>query len=95
VKSSFGKAIALMAFGWYLMLPPWPNGFTGPPEYKAPFSSWYIYYSSDSAKDCELVRADNLLSKRRKAEKGWVLIPKVFWEASECIASDDPRLKCP
>jgi len=83
MKPRHAAALALM--GWYLLIPT-------PGHYDAPLSYWGHYDSYDTAKECseaqlELVkRAENPNWKDPRLPVGSV-------KASECIASDDPRLK--
>jgi hypothetical protein len=87
---------SLAVLGWYLMVPP----LTGRPapddlNLDAPLGRWTVYEAFDRAAECEeaKVRADeNLLAADQAGH------PRPAWAhgqitMSQCIASDDPRLK--
>jgi hypothetical protein len=85
-------AAVLALVGWYLMVPPaliWKKKAMDAPDNNAPLSKWQIYSSHDSAKECE--KAARVLRESYKAKHdngelwGWSI---------NCIATDDPRLKC-
>ena len=88
-------AAALALVGWYLMMP-----F---PKTKCPDKSLndYIHVKSyDTAKDCEKDKVDLIEQTRqpnyavREGFKSWtVLQVRTMLQVSECIATDDPRLK--
>jgi len=96
MKPRHAAAFALV--GWYLLLPP-----TFPDQLKvnidAPISKWEHYAAFDSAQDCESTiqylndqdkkftsaqRANPTTDEQSRAEQHVM---------SECIATDDPRLK--
>jgi hypothetical protein len=74
-------AAALASVGWYLMVPPSPNTHR-------PITEWFHLSSHDTAEDCETSRvklADAYKNDNSEKEKQVIM--------SECIATDDPRLK--
>ena len=76
-------AATLALVGWYLMVPP--------KELDAPISSRVEFGSYYTAKECEQAR--EWLAKRIKAgtSKSKMTHDQAVW--SECVESDDPRLK--
>ena len=92
-------AVALALVGWYLMTPP----LSGRPgayvvSDGAALSQWHIDQSFDSAIECEQARIDHVASERYIAEKAGhpnpgedVLVRDAM--TSQCIATNDPRLK--
>jgi hypothetical protein len=84
-------AAALVLVGWYLMLPP---VFKGIPHSSDPLGDWIIFDSFDKASECKAAK-----DKRGNEVAGWVRehalkeAAAAQWEESQCIASDDPRLK--
>jgi hypothetical protein len=78
-------AVTLALVGWYLMVPPKAG-------VHAPLSEWVTLFSFDTALECH--RADiamiQVLEKYKKPESAQILEAMTD---SECIASDDPRLK--
>ena len=89
---------ALALVGWYLLMP-----FPKSPKAKSsdPSLNSYVHLRSyDTAKECEKDKAASLEETRQPHYatpdefKGWtVLQVRTMLEVSECIASDDPRLK--
>jgi hypothetical protein len=86
---------ALALVGWYLMIPTWGN-------IKAPLSEWWVYEPFDSASGCKAARDDLVKWTERNEKKGkkaLVLHTASGGDlsfdalASQCIATDDPRLK--
>jgi hypothetical protein len=94
-------AVALVLVGWYLMVPPvTPKGVV---DIDAPRSAWKNTGSFDSAQQCESTRILNptheaWLSVARSAglqgdNAGLERIWRQLLADSECIATDDSRLK--
>jgi hypothetical protein len=90
VKLRHAAAFALV--GWYLMLPPadYSNWQVNP---KAPLSEWVVNLTADSATECE---------NRREvfAQVNWTPTDTkkheffhALFQDSQCVATDDPRLK--
>jgi hypothetical protein len=88
-------AAALALVGWYLMLPPThlSNGhLVG--DTKTPFSDWTTLGSFDTAHECAKYQM-----KLIHSAKGQVYVRPFTYELpidpvySQCVASDDPRLK--
>lgn len=86
----------LALIGWYLMAPPLKWGPLRL-DSEAPLSSWGIIESFDTAKQCEAFRMRRL-EEINPSDTG--SFPKNMKQAaaaevffSQCIASDDPRLK--
>jgi hypothetical protein len=98
------RAAALSLLGWYLLSPP-PHadpksGDVSPVLIDAdrPLSEWKIAQSFSSAGECQAYLKDWIIEQRLKADS----LPKpTASEAfelnirsnSQCVASDDPRLK--
>lgn len=94
-------AAALALVGWYLMLPP-TAGVPGfplqrTPNDNAPLSKWTVLQAYDSAAACN-ARQSTLFkhAERRAATHSSHSSELREWRdelaASQCIASDDPRL---
>jgi hypothetical protein len=91
MKSRHGAALALV--GWYLMVP--IPGSDPIPDPVATFSKWVSIRSFDSAEGCEDARSNDIragtggpqLTAYTEQEIKRVLL------LSQCVASDDPRLK--
>ncbi len=82
-------AAALALVGWYLMVP-------APGNESAPLQYWSQLGSYDTAKACEQDRNQwyGMMERKGFALKNYQPEDvKRSWNASECIASDDPRLK--
>ncbi|HVA76756.1 MAG TPA: hypothetical protein VNF27_02630 [Candidatus Binataceae bacterium] len=97
----FRHAAALALVGWYLMLA--PRTSDKPPityDTTAPLSKWKIVGSYDTAKECDqgkdkipriiLQAEENMTSEQKSAYDQTILN---LLGASQCIATDDPRLK--
>lgn len=93
-------AAALALVGWYLMTPPLSYPTPGGPaslDYKAPLGTWTISRAFDSAKECEDYKL--MAEGRTKKDQnpiGETNAKERFANAlvfSQCIATDDPRLK--
>jgi len=82
---------ALALVGWYLMQPPWVSHNTF--DASAPLSRWKIATSFDSAADCENFLSSNGLYYRTHPNVKQADWFARLWGASQCIATDDPRLK--
>jgi hypothetical protein len=94
-------AAALVLVGWYLMVP--PLKIEGPPDdpktpvdvdTKAPLSQWKNIGSFDTAKQC-YDYPEHFLGMLRSngKEHGGDAMAKYWFDHSQCIATDDPRLK--
>ena len=89
-------AAALALVGWYLMVPP-PVVHSSVRDLDAPLSKWGIFSTHDSAAECE----QGLVAFYKLAKTELVANPSderdriQFYqlESSQCIATDDPRLK--
>jgi hypothetical protein len=89
---------AALSVGWYMMVPPLSQTVHFEVDYKAPLHSWPIMLAFDKAEACEDYRSRELEKYRASAATAARNIPQTFFNAllfSQCIASDDPRLKCP
>jgi hypothetical protein len=97
-------AAALALVGWYLMLPPLPQGKTAI-DTSAPIGTWLILSSHDSAEGCEHAKAEALQKySESTVRKVGVTAPtqtEVYHEPivgmhaplfATCIGTDDPRL---
>ena len=90
-------AVALALVGWYLMVPPiTPDNRKF--DVSAPMSGWTLLTSTDTAALCAEIK-----SKWSNGESGVVWVNHHYppearetallaLHASECIATDDPRL---
>ena len=86
--------------GWYLMVLPYVNRKLST---DAPVSIWEVYVATDSADECEAYKTETLklvgqqkLTDKDNAvtERGAKVIALWFQLSnSQCIATDDPRLK--
>ena len=84
-------AAALAVVGWYLMTPPWVA--QGTFDATAPVSKWHQASAYDSAAECQSYRSSMLdYYKAHPKAKDADWFERVFG-ASQCIATDDPRLK--
>lgn len=87
------RVAALTLVGWYLMLPPMING---QPATNEPLSTWTIWHAFDTATDCEANRDFKAKQMRELFKKNSADADKwgtLFGVDSQCVASDDPRLK--
>ena len=90
-------AAALPLVGWYLMVPPPVLHSSLPVDLAAPLSKWEIFSTHDSAAECEqgLVAFYKLSKTEQIAnpsdERNRIRFYQL--ESSQCIASDDSRLK--
>jgi hypothetical protein len=101
VKPRHAAALALV--GWYLMVPPIPQDPLLLADPTPPLAVWFLKQSFDTAKECERARraedheAELEMHDIAKAhaietqiERVQILMQSIF---SQCIATDDPRLK--
>jgi hypothetical protein len=90
-------AAALALVGWYLMVPPPVIHSSVPVNLDAPLSEWGIFSGHDSAAECEqtLVEFYKLAKTELVANPADERYRIRFYqlESSQCIASDDSRLK--
>jgi uncharacterized protein YfaP (DUF2135 family) len=90
-------AAALVLVGWYLMVPPPVPHSSVPVDLDAPLSKWRFFSTHDSAAQCEqgLVAFYKLAKTELAANPADERDRIQFYqlENSQCIASDDPRLK--
>jgi hypothetical protein len=87
---------AAVSVGWYMMVPPLSHTASFEADYRAPLSAWPIMRAFDSAEACEDYRSHEI--ERYKASSTTVPtnVPQAVLNAilfSQCVASDDPRLK--
>jgi hypothetical protein len=95
-----GHAAALALVGWYLMIPPrisdWPVLVY---DTNAPLSKWQQGGSFDTAKECNEDKKKTGMLMLQASEKNGVDKQKAMQSimamlsGTQCIASDDPRLK--
>jgi hypothetical protein len=81
-----------------MMVPPMSQTVHFGVDYKVPPHSWPIMRAFDKAEACEDYRSHELEKYRASAATAAKNIPQTFFNAllfSQCVASDDPRLKCP
>ncbi len=84
---------ALALVGWYLMVPTVTSSHDRPAKINSdkPIAQWTVWQSFDSAELCERARAD---MKFKLQGKGMLSARDLsFLHFSQCIATDDPRLK--
>ena len=94
----FRSTAGLAFVGWYLMPPPLSQTVRFEVDYKAPLNSWQIMRAFDKAEACEDYRNHELEKYRASAVAEPTNIPQTFSNAilfSQCVVSNDPRLKCP
>jgi hypothetical protein len=87
---------ALVLAGWYLMLPPMGGGQIGVDD-QAPLSKWTVSSGFDTAAGCNAAQA-KLIVDTMKLGKPPTLNAMRIQKAiadSQCIATNDPRLKDP
>jgi hypothetical protein len=95
MKPRYGTALALV--GCYLRVPPPVLRSSLPVDLGAPLSEWRLFSVHDSAAECE----QGLVAFYKVAKTELVANPAderdriQFYqlENSQCVASDDPRLK--
>jgi len=100
-------AVAFALLGWYLLIPPvfsamgdHPRAFN---DLSAPINKWDIQASFDSEAGCEKekarIRTEAPLRLKFASEhpdqdqNGNIAAVAQAWQLSECVTSDDPRLK--
>ena len=91
------RAAAFSLVAWYLMVPPSVPHSSPPVDLNAPLSKWRLFSIHDSAAECE----QGLVAFYKVAKTELVANPAderdriQFYqlENSQCVASDDPRLK--
>src|SRR5712671_5614732 len=91
------RQITALAVGWYMMVPPLSHTVRFEVDYRAPLISWPIMRSFDSAEGCEDYRSHELEQYKASAMAAPTNIPQTFSNAilfSQCVANDDPRLRC-
>jgi hypothetical protein len=90
-------AAALALVGWYLMVPPPQFHSRMPVDPDAPLSKWTVFSSYDSAAECNRdwlehsKLAKTKLAANPSDEKARIEFHQLM--SSQCIATDDPRLK--
>jgi hypothetical protein len=92
-----GRAALLALFGWYLMVPPPVVHNRLPVDLEAHLSEWRLFSTHDSAAECE----QGLVAFYKAAKAELLAHPADesdrtrFYqlESSQCVSSDDPRLK--
>jgi len=91
-------AAAVALVGWYLMIPPViEKAGSYEADFNAPLSRWSVNSPFDSASECRAVNANLVLQQRRVFDQAqvhsrdWAVAQRLV--VSQCIASDDPRLK--
>jgi hypothetical protein len=99
-------AAMLALVGWYLMVPPYNDNFVV--NTHAPLSQWQVFQAYDDAFACNAVQAQGMktasdkLKHREKhvheyppgtAYRDRFIAQQWQYLDSQCIASDDPRLK--
>ena len=77
---------ALALVGWYLLIP-----LEGPTT-MCPSGYWSHYDSYDTAKECSQAQLD-LVKRIENSPSNFPKVPLDMVKASECIETDDPRLK--
>ncbi len=84
------QSLGLVLLGWYLMIPPLARS-AGPAKYDrdAPLGKWFVYGTYDSAHECEGSKWLNREGVKQKPQDPM----KAAFDAAQCIATDDPRLK--
>jgi hypothetical protein len=100
-------AAALVLVGWYLLIPPVFSPMGGHPrafnDLNAPINRWDIQGSFNSDASCEKEKARirkeaplrlNFAHEHPEQDQnGNIAAVAEAWQRSECVASDDPRLK--
>jgi hypothetical protein len=89
----FRHASTLVLIGWYLMLPPPMASNHRLPDTNAPLSGWTHLGTYHQPGECHAARTKIY----RKAEKSPPTVSNRFFKdqiaASQCVATNDPRLK--
>ena len=98
-------AAALALVGWYLMWPPlrvtwldWLKGSSSESLQKyAPLSEWSVHKAFSSPAECNAAQAaevqDTMNDLQKDQSNDQLKIPAESAIYSQCIATDDPRLK--
>jgi hypothetical protein len=91
-------AAALALVGWYLMAPPYvrvPGTQTFRLDFTAPLASWHAIQSFDTAEECanDQGNVPEALKKLGPMSDTILEQVKAMMAVSQCISSDDPRLK--
>jgi len=92
---NFRHAAALALVGWYLMVPPHLTDTTF--DSKAPLSEWSVYAAFDTAVACDGAQASEEQGRKSKVAANpnnaafKSLVKSLL--SSQCIATEDPRLK--
>ena len=86
MSTNLRLTLTLALVGWYLMVPPLKGGIDDP---RAPLSKWTIFTPEETRKTCVEERNGWLEASIQQHDVGRV---RAF-RLSECIATDDPRLK--
>jgi len=85
-------AAALALVGWYLMVPPRVIQSQTTEQqtfdYGAPLSKWTVSSAYDAAHECEGAKFLNREGHKQNSDP-----LKAAFDAAQCIATDDPRLK--
>jgi hypothetical protein len=84
------QAAALALVGWYMMMPPPDPLDRLHANFDAPLSQWRISRAFDNAEDCNNFRDQWQDYAKRKNLSSRMQDAAAF---SQCVASDDPRLK--
>jgi hypothetical protein len=91
MKSRHAAALALV--GWYLMVPPLTNNGRST-DTRTALSTWQVLKSLASAPECEAERNQLQHDANEQPNKDKnTLLAQYIAAHSQCIASDDPRLK--
>ena len=97
-RTRLAHAAALAVVGWYLMMPPISKTDSGySADFHAPLTIWTVNRPFDKASDCDTVQGPLVLLGRKRMDKfpnkslDWALAQQLA--TSQCISTDDPRLK--
>jgi hypothetical protein len=95
---NYRHVAALALLGWYLMVPRFEHqGDRMTPADGAPLSTWTVSYAFDTAAECQAgKRSDQEVQAKRAKENPSNEYFQALSEGSfrsQCIASDDPRLR--
>ncbi len=95
-QRTLSHGFALLALGWYLMVPPSIHKGSESTTTLEPLSQWENLHSFDTAAACEAGLDEVTKGVREDAAKNPnpKTLMKLNWISDAvCIASDDPRLK--
>jgi len=87
---------ALALAGWYLMAPPASSDPLGGVDLDAPLAKWNIAGPHDTAVDCSTMQINMIKIAKSKFAANPSRANKIYGDAilsSQCMATDDPRLK--